>query len=306
MNRNVGEENTVGAVATTSQFKERHNQTGGVDGRFRLDPKTTISFSLVGTNSHSAFFNPARGDDELRDGKGLGYTLDYNYSGRNFGYEYYSEGNTNDYRADVGFTSRTNTNFHSLFTAYDTTPKAKAKLINWHVHNFTFISHDFQGRSQAWESETNFQFFFQKQFNIGAAYEYAYERLIEEEFGQKRLPAHNGAAAQAGAFAGDDSERSSRKNHYFFFGVRARSIRSRGARSTATAISISTSAQADVSRASAPARCSARMHRSTPAPAASSSCAPRSPINRPTPCARRSTTPRAACAVTTPDSSLST
>jgi hypothetical protein len=218
LNRNVGRENTIGAVATTSQFKERHNQTGGFDGRFKLDPQTTVSFSLVGTTSHREFPNPDLDRDELRVGRGLGYTLAYSHFGRNFGYEYYSEGTTNDYRADVGFTSRTNTNFHSVYTSYNTTPKPKATLINWHVHNFSFISHDFQGRSQEWESETNFQFFFQKQFNIGAAYEYAYERLVEEEFGARRLPAQNGREAQRGAFAGEDSERSSRKNHLFFFG----------------------------------------------------------------------------------------
>ncbi|MDQ1590294.1 MAG: hypothetical protein QOG71_921 [Pyrinomonadaceae bacterium] len=212
LNRNVGQENTIGAVATTYQFKELHNQTGGVDGRFKLDPQTTVSFSLVGTTSHRAFYNPDIDDDPLRTGRGIGYTADYAHFGRNFGYEYYSEGQTNDYRTDVGFTSRTNTNFHSLFTSYDTTSKPKAKLIRWHVHNFSFISHDFQGRSQAWESETNFQWFFQKQFNIGAAYEYGYERLIEEEFGARR------SAQLAGAFAGEDSERSSRKNHYFFYG----------------------------------------------------------------------------------------
>jgi hypothetical protein len=212
VNRNVGQESTIGAVATTYQFKELHNQTGGVDGRFKLDPQTNLSFSLVGTTSHKEFFNPDLDGNELRTGRGFGYTAVYSHFGRNFGYEYYSEGLSNDYRAEVGFTSRTNTNFHSLFTNYDTTPKPKATLINWHAHNFTFISHDFQGRSQAWESETNFQFFFQKQFNLGAAYEYAYERLIEEEFGARR------SATQAGAFAGEDSERSSRKHHYFFFG----------------------------------------------------------------------------------------
>jgi hypothetical protein len=212
VNRNVGQESTIGAVATTYQFKELHNQTGGIDGRLKIDPQTSISFSLVGTTSHRDFFNPDLDGDELRTGRGFGYTAAYSHFGRNLGYEYYSEGSTNDYRAEVGFTSRTNTNFHSLYTTYDTTPKAKATLINWHVHNFSFISHDFQGRSQAWESETNFQFFFQKQFNIGAAYEYAYERLIEEEFGARR------SLTQAGAFAGESSERSSRKNHYFFFG----------------------------------------------------------------------------------------
>lgn len=213
LNRNVGQESTIGAVATTYQFKERHNQTGGLDGRFKLDPQTTVSFSLVGTTSHrNDFYNPDLDRDELRTGRGMGYTAVLSRFGRNFGLEYYSEGVTNDYRADVGFTSRTNTNFHSLYTSYDTTPKPKSTLINWHVHNFSYISHDFQGRSQSWESETNFQWFFQKQFNIGLAYEYAYERLIEEEFGARR------SEEQTGGFAGESSERSSRKNHYFFFG----------------------------------------------------------------------------------------
>ncbi|HEX8424250.1 MAG TPA: DUF5916 domain-containing protein, partial [Pyrinomonadaceae bacterium] len=153
VNRNVGQENTVGMVATTYQFKELHNQTGGLDGRFKLDPQTTVSFSLIGTTSHREFPNPDLDANELRVGRGIGYSIDYAHFGRNFGYEYFSEGSTNDYRAEVGFTSRTNTNFHSFYTSYDTTPKAKATLINWHAHNFSFISHDFQGRSQAWESE---------------------------------------------------------------------------------------------------------------------------------------------------------
>jgi len=212
LNRNVGQENTVGLIGTTYNFIERHNHTGGIDGRFRLDPQKTLSFSAVGTNSRRRFYDPNLDSTALRTGNGFGYTLNYSQQGRNLGYEFYSEGRTRDYRAEVGFTSRTNTNFTSLFTGYDTTPKPKARLINWHVHNFSFISYDFQGRSQAWESETNFQWFFQKQLNFGAAYEYAYERLIEEEFGAKR------ASGRAGAFAGESSERSSRKNHYFLFG----------------------------------------------------------------------------------------
>ncbi|HKP72630.1 MAG TPA: DUF5916 domain-containing protein, partial [Pyrinomonadaceae bacterium] len=212
LKRDVGQENTVGIIGTTYNFIERHNHTGGVDGRFKLDPLTTLSFTAVGTHSRSRFYDPPTDSEPLRTGNGFGYTFDLARYGRNYGYDFYAEGFTNDYRAEAGFNSRVNTNFTSLWTSYDSTPKPKAKLINWHAHNFSFISYDFQGRSQAWESETNFQWFFQKQFNIGAAYEYAYERLIEEEFGAKR------SAAQAGAFAGESSERSSRKNHYFFFG----------------------------------------------------------------------------------------
>jgi hypothetical protein len=142
--------------------------------------------------------------------------------GRNFYAETYNEGFTQNYRADVGFTSRNNTNFSSLGTGYNSTPNQKSKLVSWHAHNFSWIGYDFQGRSQGWESE----FFWEGRFPLNSyfnvAYEYAYERLIEEEFGAQRLPQRvdeegNLLPARAGAFAGH-SERSSSKNHYFVRG----------------------------------------------------------------------------------------
>jgi hypothetical protein len=57
----------------------------------------------------------------------------------------------------------------------------------------------------------------QRQTFLTFGYRRAYERLIEEEFGPKRMPARTDAAgnflpAQSGAFFGDDSERSTYKN----------------------------------------------------------------------------------------------
>ncbi|HEX8163133.1 MAG TPA: DUF5916 domain-containing protein [Pyrinomonadaceae bacterium] len=236
LKHDVGSDGHLGVVATSYNFIEKHNQVGGVDGRFRFDPQTTLSFQVVGSTSRNFFFDPRLDPDVVarpeqrrfpgqnllqpdqtiyRTGNGFGYSFDFNRAGRNLGVEFFGEGETRDYRADVGFIGRNDTNFNAGIVSWDSTPKTKAALTQYHLHNFTHIDYDFRGRMQIWESEFNTQWFFRDHFNIGVAYEYAYERLFEEEFGPKRGPARDTGRILAGAFAGDDDERSSTKNHYF-------------------------------------------------------------------------------------------
>ncbi len=218
LKRDVGRENSIGVLATTYNFIQKHNQLLGIDGRFRLDPKTTLTFAVLGSTARNFFFDADLGDDLYRTGNGLAYSFDATRQGRNFTAEFYGEGYSKDYRADVGFVGRTNTNFSSTFLGWNSTPKPKAKLISWNAHNFTHIDYDFQRRMQIWESEFAGQLAFQGNKFFGGGYEYAYERLFEEEFGPHREAAHDGEPFRPGAFAGDDDERSSSKNHYFLNG----------------------------------------------------------------------------------------
>ena len=181
LKRDLGKgENTIGILATTYNFIEKHNDLGAVDGRFRLDKQTTFSFQLLGTTSRNFFFDPEQGKSNYRTGNGLGYAIDYNVSGRNFGWELYGEGYTRDYRADVGFFGQTNTNFSSAFARYDTDPNPKAKIISRHFHNFSWIGYDFQGRIQNWESEFYVQWRLPRNSYFSLSYEPAYERILEE------------------------------------------------------------------------------------------------------------------------------
>ncbi|HVG17614.1 MAG TPA: DUF5916 domain-containing protein, partial [Blastocatellia bacterium] len=59
LKRDFGRENTLGLIATTYNFIERHNHLLGFDGRFKLDPKTTLSFQVLGTNTRACFFSAA-------------------------------------------------------------------------------------------------------------------------------------------------------------------------------------------------------------------------------------------------------
>ncbi|HEX8492270.1 MAG TPA: DUF5916 domain-containing protein [Pyrinomonadaceae bacterium] len=214
LKRDIGKnDSTIGFLATTYNFIEKHNDLAGFDGRFRLNKQTIFDFQVLGTTSRNFFYNPDTDQDVYRTGNGFAYATTYDVTGRNWGWQLYGEGYTQDYRADVGFVGRVNSNFNSFYVRHNTDPKPKAKLIiGRHIHNFTHIDYNWQGRLYIWESENLVEFSLPRNSYFGLAYEYAWERLFEEEFGPRRN------ATQAGAFFGEDNERSSSKHHYFIYG----------------------------------------------------------------------------------------
>ncbi len=220
LKRDIGKENSIGMIATTYNFIQKHNDLLGVDGRFRLDKQTTWTFQALGTTSRNNFFSPDEGKSRYRTGNGLGYTTSYNVSGRNWGWELYAEGFTKDYRADVGFFQRTNSNFNSFFLRYNSDPQPKKKLISYHLHQFTHFDYDWQRRLYAYETEFVFELSLPRSSYFGAFYEPGYERLFDHEFGATRQarPCNPFAVANKCTFYGEDTERSSRKNHFSVFG----------------------------------------------------------------------------------------
>jgi hypothetical protein len=217
LKRDIGKENTVGVLATSYNFIEKHNQVGALDGRFRLNKETTATFNLIGTTSRNFFFNPDEGKTSYRTGNGFGYSADYNVSGRNWGWELYGEGFTQDYRTDVGFVQRTNSNFNMFFLRYNSEKNPKRKIISYHLHNFTHVDYDWQGRMYVWESENLAELALPRSSYVGVWWEPAYERLFEREFGPTRT-ARPCDAFKNCTFFGLDDERSTMKQHLSFYG----------------------------------------------------------------------------------------
>ena len=204
--RDVGQDANIGVLATTYNFIEKHNHLAGVDGRFRVDPKTIFSFQLLGTNSRRYFYDPEEDESRYRTGNGLAYQWTWDHTGRYFGYFVGASGRTSDYRADVGFTRRTNTNNLNAGWRVSSEPDARARLvIDRTVRSFATASYDFQGRLQSWWNSYNFSLRLQRQTYLSINSGLGYERLFEEEFGAKRM------SEQSGAFFGPDPERRSRK-----------------------------------------------------------------------------------------------
>jgi hypothetical protein len=233
LKRDVGKESTLGMLVTSYDFPEKHNKLLSLDGRLKLNKETVFTFQVIGTTSRRCFaeptkdvYQPAPTDpcfagansptrNFYRTGNGFGYYYNYNKSDRHWTFQLSGQGRTRDYRADVGFTRRRNTNFHDLFISYNSEPKPKAKIISWRVFNSSRTNFDWQGHTQNIEDEAQIQFTMQRSSYVGFGFVGGYERLFEEEFGPARTETHSGT------FFGPDPERSTKQaSPYFFAGSR--------------------------------------------------------------------------------------
>jgi hypothetical protein len=199
--RDIGRENSLGMFATTYNFVDRHNNTGGLDGRFRLDPKTVIEFQAIGTTTRGNFYDPDLDRSLYRTGNGLGYRVFLERSGRNLYMNYMLQGRSANYRADVGFTDRVDTNYAGSFIRYQTDSNAKKAIINKRIQTSTNVSFDWKGRAQYFFNDVQGQLALQKQTYIGLDVQYGFERVYENEFGANRN------AVRPGAFFGPRPER---------------------------------------------------------------------------------------------------
>jgi hypothetical protein len=211
LKRDVGRQHNLGFFATTYNFTERHNHTAGFDGRFRLSPKTITEFQVVGTNSRATFYDYDLNRFLYRTGNGFGYRAYLERSDRNWYMNYLAIGRTRDYRADVGFTQRTDTNYLGSFIQYQTDRDAKQSIIYKRLNNSTNITYDWKARTQGLQSNTQGMLALQRQTFVGLGLEYGYERVFEHEFGARRTP------ERRGAFFGESSERSSHRGEIYGF-----------------------------------------------------------------------------------------
>jgi len=215
LRRDLGGDSSIGLVGTAYSFIDRHNYLGGFDGRNRINAQTVLTYQLLGTTSRQFFLDPDLGRTIYRTGNALGYSFNWSSIGRHFGYTLSGEGFSRDYRANVGFTRRVNTNLESLNLQYKSEPKPKATLISWNVSNRSSIRFDFQGRLQVWDQSPQLSLNFSRQTYLVLYGFFGRERLFEEEFGPKRT------GTRQGAFAGPSAERGANyKAIGFSFGMR--------------------------------------------------------------------------------------
>lgn len=220
MKRDIGKENSLGFLATSYNFIEKHNQLAGIDGRWRFNKQTTLSFQALASNSRNFFFNPNDGIERYRTGNGAAYNATYVRAGRNWGWEFGGDGYTRDYRADVGFVGRTDSNFNYGFIRYNSEQNTKKKIVSYHIHNFTHVDYNWRGQMYIWETENLIELSLPRSSWFGVWWEPGYERLFDHEFGATReaKPCNPFAVANKCTFFGPDNERSTNKQHISVYG----------------------------------------------------------------------------------------
>ena len=200
--RDIGNQNNLGFMATTYNFVDKHNHTAGFDGRWRFDKKTVAEFQVVGSNSRAYFYNPNDDKNEYRTGNGVGYRMWAERADRNLYMNFLAQGRSPDYRADVGFNNRYDTNYAGSFIRYRTDQDAKRKIIFKEVWNESNVSYDWKGRGQYAITNTRGMVALQRQTFIGVNLQFGQEWVYENEFG----PVRN--ENQSGAFYGPIDHRS--------------------------------------------------------------------------------------------------
>ena len=199
--RDVGRESIVGVAMTGTRDGTRLSHLMSADARVRLSEKTVLTAQAAGTFADMPFRDSELGEARQRHGRGFGYFAKIERRSRHSLASLTSTGFSPDYRAELGFIRRVNTNAVSLQTTYNAEPRPEARLLSWTATNIVFAQWDWQGRANFVYVYPQAQLNFRRQTYVRALAFRDYERLFEEEFGPRR------GRGRAGAFAGD-SERS--------------------------------------------------------------------------------------------------
>jgi hypothetical protein len=207
LKRDIGTQSNIGLLGTTYHFgARRHNTILGIDGKFQTSKQANFNFQVVGTKSNRNFYNPDNNVTEYRNGNGVAYQVNYDYTGRNRGLFFGINGRSKDFLADVGFRRRTNTHGATFGFRLGTQPNPNKTLIGIVTRHFSSYVIDEQGRLQETNYNLNGELTFQKQLQVRFGLGLGVEKIYEDEFGARR------STNQAGSFFGEESRSAFQKS----------------------------------------------------------------------------------------------
>ena len=186
--RDFGSNNNIGFYATARVFPQNRNFVGGFDGTFKLNNSTVMKFQALGTHSLKNFYDPNTDSSRYRNGNGFGYLWNLDHTKETHGWFAEIYGRTKDYRADAGFTRRTNTNQATFENRFSTKSNPKSRFIRFDWNQFVKYTFDWAGRTQYALAGTGLNIQMQGNVFLNIEGGDQTEHLYEEEFGAKRNP----------------------------------------------------------------------------------------------------------------------
>jgi len=191
LKRDFGSNNSIGFFGTARVFPQDRNFLTGIDGKIKFNAPTTMTFQALVTHSKKNFYDPEVDRVNYRSGNGIGYFWNLDYTKDTHGWVAEIFGRSQDYRADSGFTRRTNTNQAFFANRLSTKSNAKATIIRLNFNQFVRYTFDWAGRPQYALGGAGVNGQIQGNLFFGFEAGDQMEHLYEEEFGAKRNAATN-------------------------------------------------------------------------------------------------------------------
>lgn len=196
LKHDIGSQNNIGFFGTARIFPKNRNFVSGFDGTFKLNPKTVMNFQVLGSHSRKNFYDPNENRSRYRTGNGVAYFWNLDYTTDTRGWFIEALGRSSNYRADSGFTPRTNVNSFFFFNRFSTKSNSKATIIRANWRQFARYQVDWRGRTQGALIGNGFNLSLQGNLFINGEGGFELEKIYEDEFGARRN------ARQSGAFFG--------------------------------------------------------------------------------------------------------
>lgn len=201
LKRDIGAESSIGFLATSYTYPEKHNQVAGFDVRWKFNTESEFNLQVLGSTSKNFYYDPDADQVNYRTGNGLNYRYSYGYSKKNVNFNVNGNAKTRDFRTDLGFNQRTDTIQNSARLNLSSDPTPDKTIIRKNFNTSFNIQNDFSGRLQGWGIEAGMGLGLKGSAELNGFFAFGPEAIYEDEFGPKRT------LNRPGAFFGDPSRR---------------------------------------------------------------------------------------------------
>jgi Domain of unknown function (DUF5916)/Carbohydrate family 9 binding domain-like len=209
--RDIAKESSLGFLATSYHYPEMHNEVAGFDGKWKIDKQSEFRGQVLGSTSRNFHYDPFTDTREYKTLNGVSYTYQYNYNAKNIGYGFGGNGTTQKFRADMGFTYRTDSMNNFAYLNLSSDPAPKAFIIRKSMGTSFGYRNDFRGRMQGWGYDASGNLSFKGNAGLGAGFYFGPGKIYEDEFGPAR------SAMNPGTFFGDPSRRTFEYGTFSYF-----------------------------------------------------------------------------------------
>lgn len=163
--REFGEQSSLGLLVTNRNYRNSSNQVLAADGRLQLNPNWTLSAQAARSYTR---------DVGGRRRTGSAYLAQLTGSGRNFNYGLTYTDRSPNFRAELGYVPRVDVRQVEQYANYRWRPESR-RVVSFGPAGYFLLNWDRQGRLQDWYADAGFGVQMKRQTFIDVDHAQAYE-----------------------------------------------------------------------------------------------------------------------------------